>query len=51
MVVGADRLCYRVQGTACPGTVLPSGILNDCDNNVVMKLIHVCLVLIFGLWI
>ncbi|CAF4997129.1 unnamed protein product, partial [Rotaria socialis] len=24
---------YRIQGNSCPGTVLPSGINNDYDNN------------------
>jgi hypothetical protein len=33
LVAGVDRLCYRVQGNACPGTVLPSGISNNYDNN------------------
>ena len=33
MVSGAQRLCYRIQGNSCPGTVLPSGISNDYDNN------------------
>ncbi len=33
MVSGVDRLCYRIQGNACPGTVLPTGLLNDYDNN------------------
>ncbi|CAF5083041.1 unnamed protein product, partial [Rotaria socialis] len=27
------RLAYRIQGNSCPGTVLPSGINNDYDNN------------------
>ncbi|CAF3397266.1 unnamed protein product, partial [Rotaria socialis] len=33
LVSGAQRLAYRIQGNSCPGTVLPSGINNDYDNN------------------
>lgn len=33
LVAGVDRLAYRVQGNACPGTVVPSGVDNDYDNN------------------
>ncbi|CAF3592631.1 unnamed protein product [Rotaria sordida] len=33
LVSGAQRLCYRIQGNACPGTVLPTGMSNDYDNN------------------
>ncbi|CAF0819146.1 unnamed protein product [Rotaria sp. Silwood1] len=33
LVSGAQRLCYRIQGNACPGTVLPTNISNDYDNN------------------
>lgn len=32
-MAGVQRLAYRVQGTACPGTTLPSGITNEYDNN------------------
>ncbi|CAF2963963.1 unnamed protein product [Rotaria sp. Silwood2] len=33
LVTGAQRLCYRIQGNACPGTILPNNISNDYDNN------------------
>jgi len=33
LVSGAQRIAYRIQGNACPGTVLPTGISNDYDNN------------------
>lgn len=33
MVSGVDQLAYRIQGNACPGTVVPSNIDNDYDNN------------------
>ena len=28
-----QRIAYRIQGNSCPGTVLPSDIVNDYDNN------------------
>ena len=28
-----DNLAYRIQGNSCPGTVLPTDISNDYDNN------------------
>ncbi len=33
MVAGVQRIAYRIQGNACPWTVLPSGISNDYSNN------------------
>jgi len=33
LVSGVDQLAYRIQGNACPGTVIPSTIDNDYDNN------------------
>lgn len=33
MVSGVQRIAYRIQGNACPGTVVPTGILNHYDNN------------------
>ncbi len=33
MVAGVQRIAYRIQGNSCPGTVLPSGIINNYDNN------------------
>ena len=35
MVAGVERLAYRIQGNACPGTGLPSDISNDYANNEV----------------
>ncbi len=33
MVAGVQRVAYRIQGNSCPGTVLPTGIVNDYNNN------------------
>ncbi|CAF3637436.1 unnamed protein product [Rotaria sp. Silwood1] len=33
LVSGVQRLSYRIQGNSCPGTILPTGITNDYDNN------------------
>ncbi len=33
LVAGVQRIAYRIQGNACPGTVLPSGMLNNYYNN------------------
>ncbi len=33
MVSGVQRLAYRIQGDACPWTVVPSNITNNYDNN------------------
>ena len=35
MVAGVERLAYRIQGNACPGTPLPSDVINDYANNEV----------------
>jgi hypothetical protein len=32
-VAGVERLAYRIQGTSCPGTILPAGINNIYWNN------------------
>jgi hypothetical protein len=33
LVSGAERIAFRIQGNACPGTSVPSNISNDYDNN------------------
>jgi hypothetical protein len=33
LVAGVERLAYRIQGDACPGTVVPTGINNSYWNN------------------
>jgi hypothetical protein len=35
LVAGVERLAYRIQGDACPGTVVPAGINNSYSNNEV----------------
>jgi hypothetical protein len=32
-VAGVERIAYRIQGDACPNTVVPSGINNSYSNN------------------
>ncbi len=33
LVAGVQRIAYRIQGNACPGTAVPSNILNNYYNN------------------
>jgi hypothetical protein len=33
LVAGVQRIAYRIQGNSCPGTVLPTNIVNNYYNN------------------